>query len=143
MTERPILFSAPMVRAILAGTKMQTRRVVKPQFSADAVPAEMPATDPIGGWVVGGHSGVWWCDAAANPDESKRCPYGQPGDRLWVREAFIGPYAYEVNEYPPRPTTSAIGAASEVIFLRIVALLRIATSMRPAVVMPPDSSVCN
>ena len=88
MKERPILFSAPMVRAIMAGTKMQTRRVVKPQFSADAVPAEMPATDPIGGWVVGGHSGVWWCDAAANPDESKRCPYGQPGDRLWVREAW-------------------------------------------------------
>ena len=98
--KRPILFSAPMVRAILAGTKTQTRRVVKPQFSADAVPAEMPATDPIGGWVVGGYSGVWWCDAAANPDESKRCPYGKPGDRLWVREAFSGARAYEMHGYP-------------------------------------------
>ncbi len=88
MTERPILLSAPMVRAILAGTKTQTRRVMKPQFAADAVPAEMPATDPIGGWVVGGHSGLWWCDAAANPDDARRCPYGQPGDRLWVREAW-------------------------------------------------------
>lgn len=88
MKERPILFSGSMVRALLAGTKTQTRRVVKPQFAADAIPVEMPATDPAGGWVVPGHSGVWWCDAAANPDDVRRCPYGQPGDRLWVRETF-------------------------------------------------------
>ncbi len=93
MKERPIIFSAPMVRAILAGAKTQTRRVMKPQFAADAVPAEMPATDPIGGWVVGGHSGVWWCDAAANPDDARLCPYGQPGDRLWVREAWAIPHS--------------------------------------------------
>lgn len=86
MTERPILFSGPMVRALLDDSKTQTRRVVKPQFAADAIPVEMPATDPAGGWVVPGHSGVWWCDAAANPDDVRRCPYGQPGDRLWVRE---------------------------------------------------------
>ena len=88
MKERPILFTAPMVRALVAGTKTQTRRVVKPQFAADAIPVEMPATDPAGGWVVPGHSGVWWCDAAANPNDVRRCPYGQPGDRLWVRETF-------------------------------------------------------
>lgn len=88
MTERPILFSAPMVRALLDGTKTQTRRVVKPQFAADALPCEMPATDPIGGWVVPGHSGLWWCDAAANADDARRCPYGKPSDRLWVREAW-------------------------------------------------------
>lgn len=88
MKERPILFTAPMVRALVAGTKTQTRRVVKPQFTADAIPVEMPATDPAGGWVVPGHSGAWWCDAAANPDDVRRCPYGQPGDRLWVRETF-------------------------------------------------------
>ena len=89
MKARPMLMSAPMVRAILAGTKTQTRRVVKPQFVADAMPVEMPATDPAGGWVVPGHSGTWWCEAAANPDDARRCPYGQPGDRLWVREAFV------------------------------------------------------
>ena len=89
MKERPIPFSAPMVRAILAGTKTQTRRVVKPQFPVNAVPAEMPATDPIGGWVIDGHSGMWWCDAAANPDRAIRCRYGQPGDRLWVKETTL------------------------------------------------------
>lgn len=88
MKERPILMSAPMVHAILAGTKTQTRRAVKPQFVADAMPVEMPATDPAGGWVVPGHSGTWWCEAAANPDDARRCPYGQPGDRLWVRETW-------------------------------------------------------
>jgi hypothetical protein len=65
--ERPILFSGPMVRAILDGTKTQTRRVVKnlnPTFVASSPTGEQIAN-------------------------SARCPYGQPGDRLWVREAFI------------------------------------------------------
>jgi hypothetical protein len=87
MTERPILFSAPMVRALLDGTKTQTRRAVKPQFAADAEPAEMGATNEHG-HQISGHSGVWWCDAEGNPEKSVRCPYGQPGDRLWVRETW-------------------------------------------------------
>jgi hypothetical protein len=63
--ERPILFSGPMVRAILAGRKTQTRRAVK------------------GAWEFNGdESGCGW--------EPPRCPYGAPGDRLWVREtAYI------------------------------------------------------
>jgi hypothetical protein len=75
-----------MVRAVLDGSKTQTRRVLKKQFPDDAVMAEMPATDPIGGWVISGHSGLWWDDAASCFDDAIRCPYGQPGDRLWVRE---------------------------------------------------------
>lgn len=68
MKERPILFSAPMVLAILAGTKTQTRRVVKlpdwfrseyPRFRAHEIKSELG------------------------------CPYGQPGDRLWVRETWF------------------------------------------------------
>lgn len=100
MKERPILFSAPMVRALLDGSKTQTRRALRKQFKPDAVPAEMPSTDPIGGWVVDGHSGVWWCDAASNPDESVRCPYGQPGDRLWVRETWRT--VTGADDIPPR-----------------------------------------
>lgn len=92
MTERPILFSAPMVRAILAGTKTQTRRVVRKQFAPDAVVAEVAATSPEG-WQVSGHSGLWWDDAGACLDDAVRCPYGIPGDQLWVRETW-GLHAY-------------------------------------------------
>lgn len=70
MKERPILFSGAMVRALLAGTKTQTRRVVKPQpthFNPVGVPRRVI---PTGG-----------------PSDVIRCPYGQPGDRLWVRES--------------------------------------------------------
>lgn len=64
MKERPILFGAPMVSAILAGTKTQTRRAVADQ----------------------------WLYRLDEPGERERllqyCRYGQPGDRLWVREAW-------------------------------------------------------
>jgi hypothetical protein len=67
--ERPILFSAPMVRALLAGTKTQTRRVVKGR------PLE---------WLA---PGMFTPEYVADPENSA-CPYGQPGDRLWVRETW-------------------------------------------------------
>ncbi|MCM2337615.1 MAG: hypothetical protein NDI59_02765 [Lysobacter sp.] len=74
MKERPILFSAPMVRALLAGTKTQTRRVVKPQPR-----------------ILAGEL-LCWKDDALTDDQMAACsPYGQPGDRLWVREAFRFP----------------------------------------------------
>lgn len=107
MTERPILFSAPMVRAILAGQKTQTRRALRRQFALDALPVEMPKTAPEG-WVVNGHSGIWWCDAAANPDDAIHCPYGVPGDRLWVREAhwFFQDQHDPVTGYTPPVLTT-------------------------------------
>jgi len=67
--ERPILFSAPMVRALLAGTKTQTRRAIK-------VPSVAPWTQHEDGYWSGAGTGLI------------RCPYGQPGDRLWVRETW-------------------------------------------------------
>ena len=72
MTDKPILFSAPMVRAILEGRKSQTRRIIKPQ--PDAVLDGEPY------WHIGGYRTRV---GAKNPFF---CPYGQPGDRLWVRE---------------------------------------------------------
>ena len=85
--ERPILFSAPMVRAILDGRKSQTRRVVKPQFDHDAEPCEVLATT-IEGWAdYQGHSGLWAHEG--DPGETTvKFQYGKTGDRLWVREAW-------------------------------------------------------
>lgn len=76
MKERPILFSAPMVRAILDGSKTQTRRVVKPAPLMITDRATAPWEGPA--------------DALLKLLEQtgRHCPYGQPGDRLWVREAF-------------------------------------------------------
>lgn len=70
MKERPILFSGPMVKAILEGRKTQTRRVVKPQ--------------PMMPWRAWDGAAHHWQDG----DDLMRCPYGQPGDRLWVRETW-------------------------------------------------------
>lgn len=74
MKERPILFSGEMVRAILDGRKTQTRRVVKPQ-------PNLLRWCPI---QSGRYDG--WDDEHGNPYP---CPYGVPGDQLWVRETCL------------------------------------------------------
>ena len=76
--ERPIIFSGPMVRAILDGRKTQTRRVVMPQ------PAERFSEPQVGpGWIC-----TWWrVDDDLNDWHDVRLPY-QPGDRLYVRETW-------------------------------------------------------
>lgn len=80
MRERPILFSAPMVRALLDGTKTQTRRVCKTAPIADA--------RFVGGhYFPGKHKGAADISVEA-PYVGLAGPYGQPGDRLWVREAW-------------------------------------------------------
>lgn len=77
MRERPILFSGPMVRAILEGRKTQTRRVVKFRD----VPDEHDCHVVWKAWNGKSHD---WQDG----DEVIPCPYGGPGDRLWVRETW-------------------------------------------------------
>lgn len=80
MKERPILFSAPMVLAILEGRKTQTRRLYKnrkhPDFGCDMAASEL----------------------VREPQHviDRICPYGQPGDRLWVRETWA-----EVGTFDP------------------------------------------
>ena len=69
--ERPILFSAPMVLAILANLKTQTRRIIK-----DVQPKQ--GSQPYDTWKG------WSLDSGDRPGVF--CPYGAPGDRLWVRE---------------------------------------------------------
>ena len=88
--ERPILFSAPMVRAILEGRKSVTRRAMKCQPDADAsitVESYNVAVTNRRGYQEAGPEifGAWWRDG----ESGCKCPYGKPGDRLWVRETFI------------------------------------------------------
>lgn len=81
MKERPILFSGPMVRALRDGTKTQTRRACKPQPIADARFVgghHLPATKRTPGQEI----------SVEAPYVHIACPYGQPGDRLAVRETF-------------------------------------------------------
>jgi len=99
MKERPILFSAPMVRAILDGSKTQTRRVVKPQPPAtvrDFCTFHNPKGEGLAHF-------------AFDPVERELqdwfavCPYGQPGDRLWVRETFSPIYPQDPTYNGGRP----------------------------------------
>lgn len=76
MRERPILFSAPMVRAILDGRKSQTRRVAKGAERFDAIEPSVRYAGEFQPWRDG------------QPEPSILCPYGAPGDRLWVRETW-------------------------------------------------------
>ena len=75
MAEHPILFSSEMVRALLVGRKTQTRRVVRPSSR---------------GCTVGCYT--------------IRCPYGVPGDRLWVREAWAARHLYDKTPPSAIPT---------------------------------------
>ncbi len=78
MKERPILFSGPMVRAILEGRKTVTRRVMKPQRGSALL-------------VDGGGQPFtqrWDESEQMNWRRDIECPFGEPGDRLWVRETW-------------------------------------------------------
>lgn len=91
--ERPILFSGPMVRALLDGSKTQTRRVCKPQPIADARFVgghHLPATKRNPGREI----------SVEAPYVHIACPYGQRGDRLWVRESFA--HMYRDNAQPEK-----------------------------------------
>lgn len=87
MKERPILFSGAMVRALLDGSKTQTRRAVKLQVQHD--------DSLVGGWKIV-HKRVTQALLTFNQlggkplgSDAAICPYGQPGDRLWVRETWL------------------------------------------------------
>ena len=92
MKERPILFSAPMVRAILDGRKSMTRRVVdRDLWDAldDGVPSDQQRIEtddtPMGGVPA-----------------TRFCKYGQPGDRLWVQETWAS-FGTSDSITPPVP----------------------------------------
>lgn len=80
MKERPILFSAPMVRAILEGRKTQTRRIAK-EFIESHVSDMLLERFP----------------------HQRGCKFGEVGDRLWVRETWA-----PVSTFDPSPETGAL-----------------------------------
>jgi hypothetical protein len=86
MKERPILFSAPMVRAILDGSKTQTRRVVTSIAGIGKV-TELQRSDTPGYDLIMRDRELRWNDLTER-DMVSRSPYGQPSDRLWVKETF-------------------------------------------------------
>lgn len=102
ITEKPILFSGPMVKAILEARKTRTRRVINPQ----------PEVVKDAHWAGGGYlkfkGGSLALKALAATGE-EFCPYGEVGDRLWVRETFapciggaegpLNPTLYRADEF--------------------------------------------
>jgi len=84
--ERPIVCSGSEVRAILDGRKTQTRRVLSPQPRKNRYPTWIPPSSIDSGHFV-------TLSYYATCAESLTCPYGQPGDRLWVREAWSPGFA--------------------------------------------------
>jgi hypothetical protein len=101
MKERPILFSGAMVRALLDGRKTQTRRILKPQPDMSVLKAEFQDPDL---WEFrkrfmmyeddwSGHEHAMYRKTErGDPDlpvYQHRSPFGEPGDRLWVRETFF------------------------------------------------------
>jgi hypothetical protein len=88
--ERPILFSAPMVRALLAGTKTQTRRIFKGDVQPHLVVAGALCGALCAALKPNDSRYDWWvnCQPEHPNHISKACPYGKPGERLWVRETW-------------------------------------------------------
>lgn len=143
MRERPILFSGPMVRAILSGAKTQTRRLMKPRPSDDFVPLAVewyePAIERADGLLDAGRPifGVY------GEEEGYRCPYGAPGDRLWVKETHsIVPCSAGVELYPDgwdrsrAPVRQAAGVSQEGVRYRATWDKTHGGRWRPSIYMP-------
>lgn len=92
MKERPILFSPEMARAIREGRKTETRRVV----NVGRLKPSVWTHDGIGSW--GPRDAFRWVARALRYNVWSwpiRCPYGDPGDRLWVREQWAVHFRYD------------------------------------------------
>lgn len=111
MKERPILFSAPMVRAILDGSKTVTRRIISPQpqrVDEKRLNCAEPGDPPV---VVTQLPGWEWKSTYAADERNFasalawHSPYGRPGDRLWVKETHA---KFHVGEGMDRPVPECV-----------------------------------
>lgn len=138
--ERPILFNADMVRAILDGRKTQTRRVVKPQ-------PEYRENESLPG-----HFGTWlhgWNldhECVIPSDYWKHCPHGQPGDRLWVRETWMNLKGTGVSGSPDpkfNPKQIPVAYRAECTAEGEDARIDMGLKWRPSIYMPRWASRIN
>lgn len=133
MKERPILFSGPMVRALLSGKKTQTRRIVKPQPHAGVNDCE-----PHGvtwRWAMAGSHGR--SDYPHGELGFFPCPYGQPGDRLWVKETFHYDNVDYVSKYKSEPWLGLPDAGNAETYYRASEKApEIFPRWRPSIFMP-------
>ncbi len=111
--ERPILFSTEMVKAILEGRKNQTRRIVTPQPTGQNLKSCL-----CGKWLKKHFFGLLLPQIKDLP---MHCPYGQIGDRLWVRETWA---------HNPQPTSEFLYRADG----------EIEGTWRPSIFMPRHAS---
>ncbi|MDR1889342.1 MAG: hypothetical protein LBQ81_08225 [Zoogloeaceae bacterium] len=82
MKERPIIFSAPMVRTILEDRKNMTRQVINYLPGFRMITEFKPSDTPGYKWTFRDIQMMW------HDIKELECPYGKPGDRLWVKETF-------------------------------------------------------
>lgn len=92
MTDRPILMSGPLVRPSMEDLKTRTMRTMKdklPRWKWPDYPRAVAVWDRSHGPEVAARNGSWptWQDEAGDARPAP-CPYGLPGDRLWVRETW-------------------------------------------------------
>lgn len=103
MTDRPIIFSGPMVRAILEGRKTMTRRrLLRPtnQFHASYIVPRLEKGEIV------------WSDGKGGMERPKEMGYA-PGDRLWVRETYCTGYDYDDHDKPIGDEPRVFYAATE------------------------------
>lgn len=123
MTEKPILFNGEMVRQILNGRKTQTRRIIKPQ----------PNEFGLSMWPDGSR----WLTVEGYP---AKCPYGQPGDKLWVKETFCDGRGLDIAR--PEDGITSTGAPAPQWIYRADEKFQLpnGTHWKPSIFMPRDAS---
>ncbi len=125
MKERPVIFSDPMIRAILAGRKTQTRRVIVAKtllWLTDPATFYKARRDDRNGFsepAAQHHKGAGWFWYEEEYIEEGghvlfRCPYGQKGDRLYVREAYHFDKEYDADSRMAALRASAVPPIAKV-----------------------------
>lgn len=136
MKETGILFKAEMVRARLAGLKTQTRRIIDPQPPFGCIYGINGAETHAICCAADNHA-VWVPPTPKSKDHRLPCPYGGPGDLLWVKEthARVHPGMLQsLDPDPDSPLWETVYRADENSSLYVEGLFR--TKWRPSIFMP-------